>query len=979
MTKKNISVPHSKPDIRMRQGNSILCDGSGKKMDTKNLEWLLGERVYVSETDELQSQHRKEYYEPVFQQIYGPDFQGSLDAVLLAENPDERLDQLDKALFMAFIHDEFDMKVLSEYASHLADDSLEEIKEKTEKLVSLMEYRFGAEEPLSANDINAYLSLGISLSEADHLTALRLEQRASSYSNISKLLERERKLDLLKRPKPERINANPHPRQSAYSPARASTNKRAMGLNNIELGKKWLKEMVEWYRPVIDDIFGENYFELVGPILHRKLEEDKYSVSRERLSYIDRILWAELHNPLVDSARAMKNILTIASSYDDEMQVEVNIDDFFAKNILASIDAPSTSDPEVSPYAEFIPGGMEILQSKDKPRVVVTRKMEEIVMKQPWEEGYDETGWVARIDGKDVDYDVIQRGRVLGIDAPMYQGKILTHLYDNATNNPGYNIRKLDFELMQHIVGELTKWGYYNHPEIKEKHKIYAALASGPSKHEIVEMKELFPDHLPIFVDKYFSDWKPLVEQNIKDAFEENNDDSEVPINYGHVSGDDADFLKKDANLRKKVIEAAKDADESLQGLEDDDFHIVWRLDHTAFNFDPDQQRLLFSNLNQIMQDSKDWDEFYQGVGRTPQDVATGRNMGIENDSDYSAIENNAYMMYIANIVMGLPIRKSEYFSKFVVKEYYPSSYLHGVKKNKKRAVSGRCKTKFGFDMGAKANEDITLSDRLTLPQGTELSMVFSGRPHKKEIRWIPHTMNYPHQTACNHPTSPHSILSYGRATELLRILYHVEDDGNGKSRFVTYFEENPDPIDTRTQEEIDKESLSRPPYTIFRDFTKPPVNPLNPNFRPIDPKFSVKVLEQIMDFPQNLKLGYYLPYHFTIPIDGENVAYAALYGTTSIMDPAQIFREIHRDPKQATVSTGHVDKVGYSTFYKIEPKKGGDSLKRMITLFDKNLNELSEDVLQKIDLQTIYSHMQSLRKDDLEIKNLRFYKCKYL
>ncbi|MBU0757044.1 MAG: hypothetical protein KKF44_03185 [Nanoarchaeota archaeon] len=728
-------------------------------MDTKNLEWLLGERVYVSETDDLQNQHRKEYYEPVFQQIYGQQYQAPLEAVLLADNPDERLDQLDKALFMAFIHDEFDLSLLTDYVGHLSRDDLGSIRNATEKLVSLMEHYFSLDAGLTIEDIDDALYGGASYAKIiSALTDERKKIRKETWEKSRYDPELDLRLSLFKRPK------------------------RDLSLSRKKEHKKTISEtysqLIEWYKPIFDIIFDtqDDYVPIIKALAEARPEiiteryhltyanEEKHITWCNKITYLDKFLLSEFSKKWPDYEMLSEQVKIIVSSTNHKF--------------------PFVTVP-------FSTGGTEIIYDEQHPRVAVMRGTTIPDIKMLLPKGITKhshrlmNAWCALLDDELLFYPTKVRDNVQQLDVPLYDGDMLTYFYNQATLDKHYHLRSLDQDVMSHIVSLLKMSGFYElAPLADKKYKIYAALASGPSRHEIEELNKLFPDHIPVFVDKFNKRWDSIVQENLYDILKRN-------VKYGSVDGSDADLLDPSLDLREKVILAAKNSGAIPSEANPNEIHIVWRMDHTLYNFDSNQRNIILQNIKKAIAESDDWDEFYQGIARTPDPIKGSEgpfNMELASDTDYKAIENEIYMSYVSSIMLDIPFRKHKYFSKFIVQENGDAQYLLLDRKNKDIPKPKKFSRDYMWDMGAAVSEtyDVFRDGSYVLDKGTELSFIRSRRPNKNRIKEISRSLDYSHVTSCNHPKGPQSIVALGRSAEMLRCLYHVHDGS-----FVSFF--NPD------------------------------------------------------------------------------------------------------------------------------------------------------------------------------------------
>ncbi|MBU0757042.1 MAG: hypothetical protein KKF44_03175 [Nanoarchaeota archaeon] len=379
------------------------------------------------------------------------------------------------------------------------------------------------------------------------------------------------------------------------------------------------------------------------------------------------------------------------------------------------------------------------------------------------------------------------------------------YLYDLATGvhpdseNSTYFLRQHDMEIMRHLRHEIDMSGYENEFQIRKgkKHNIYAALFSGPGNHELGEIKELFPDYIPVFVDINFDNWEQQVKHNVKEILGPD-------VKFGSLKGSKANLLVKNEKLRYQVIKAAKKCGALPNNVEHKDVHIVWRSDQTPFNFGFKQQVQFFKNIKAALRESDYYDTAHIGVARTPQvnQASHLMNMGIANDTDYSDLENEAYMMYISSIILGLPIRSTKYYADFVLEEKYPEGMvdirLEKEKLGLKQKKTSKIYQNYLYDIGVYAKKGLVLGEN-TVPTNTQISFVTSRRPDKTALSRLFKKigMSGYYLTSSGHLYSPQSIITMGREAEITRIVYSIKRvTGNQNPKAITYFESKTYPID---------------------------------------------------------------------------------------------------------------------------------------------------------------------------------------
>lgn len=307
---------------------------------------------------------------------------------------------------------------------------------------------------------------------------------------------------------------------------------------------------------------------------------------------------------------------------------------------------------------------------------------------------------------------------------------------------------------MRIISADMEQQRVYDSPEIRDKHKIYAAVACGAAEFELKENNELFSDHTTVLIDKYLEKWMLKIRKNIEEILPPES-------KCGFVSGDDADFLVERDNLREIVINAAKEADNSLAKVNNEDFHIVWRLDQTLFNFEEKEQKTILGNIMAGIKQSGDMDEFYLGVARTPEtqniEQEATMDVGLFNETSYLMPQNAAYMTYLSGVMLGIPLRNSKYFSKFIAQDNLTQNMIDANDFSQREI-------EYMFDLG------VELPGRMSLPkygielkEGIELSFIKSRRPTSNIVEKYKKMLGYNHITSYDHPESPESIIAFGK------------------------------------------------------------------------------------------------------------------------------------------------------------------------------------------------------------------------
>ncbi len=735
----------------------------------------------------LQAEYK--YYDILASMFLKPDdFESDLEEILNKNDSIERLEQFEKILFIQSVLPEQNRELVRAYLANLAKEK--EYNFATENVISAIEIGFENREDIPKKVIDDIFK-GIITEGIKEATGARLASRKLAWQEFKRKKEKDKRLNDISYP------AGNQDRKEWYSELFS----RISGYELIDTGKK------KSYNTIMSRIFE------LEPTSKRQENSrwftPEYNNWIKRLAMVDRLVSYYLSQEKTDYAHLRKDLKYILEP-DNSIAGFFDAKDRFkkvSKNILKS--NPKSVIAISRGYEIKLATGKKSDARHALPRVALQRLSN--LEKKAYHILDEETArserkrindllWArinqndnsfpynkldmlkndlwATVLGKKVRiYEAIKRENVRGMSIPMYDSNILEHLYVEATNLAHYFIRELDREIMKHIRRELTLAGFYKLPEVNKKYKIYAAIACGPATEELKENAELFPDHVPVLVDKYFSQWKTQAAKNVVETFGKD-------CKYGSVSGDDADFLKPNQKFRDSVINAAKESGAIPHDAKASDVHIVYRLDQTLFNFEDEERQIIMNNIIDAVRKSNNWDEFYLGVARTPQPVEDKSehelrlNMELRKDTDYSKIQNAAYMLYVSSILLGIPLEKSEYFSKFVIEETYSSEYARLNKRTKERPKSCRAGRDPLFDIGVKVKSEHNLEEA-NLEKGLELSFIKSRRPLKNAIKKMAHQLKYEHITSCNHWGSPESIIAFGRVAEMLRALYHVDQKGN--------------------------------------------------------------------------------------------------------------------------------------------------------------------------------------------------------
>ncbi|MBU0757041.1 MAG: hypothetical protein KKF44_03170 [Nanoarchaeota archaeon] len=401
------------------------------------------------------------------------------------------------------------------------------------------------------------------------------------------------------------------------------------------------------------------------------------------------------------------------------------------------------------------------------------------------------------------------------------------YLYDHATGihpkskNSTYHLRNHDLDIMRYIRQEVKKTGFEERvmDEKGKKYKIYAALFSGPGNHELAEIKELFPDYMPVFIDYNFDQWEKQVAENVKNILKTHEKD----VKYGSITGKEADLLSPNPALRRKVIEAAKKADpDRLGNADDSEFHIVWRADQSPFNFGFDKQVQFFKNIHTALNKSDYFDTAHIGVAGTPQlSKKSGLlNMGLSMDTDYSGLENEAYMMYLSSILLGLPLNSARYYADFVLEKKMRTGNENKTPEEK----PSQAYESYLFDIGIRAEAGLMLGKN-QVDADTQISFVTSRRPDKPTLNRIfdGKYLSRKYQTRIGHIYSPQSIITIGREAEVSRIVCDATSKF-GKTQRLTYFNQDGKPKDVNFDLGLllDNAFEAKPNPDLYKKFRKP-------------------------------------------------------------------------------------------------------------------------------------------------------------
>lgn len=740
------------------------------------------------------------------------DFQSDLEEILKKNDSIERLEQFERILFIQSVLPEQNRELVRAYISNLAKN--DEYIFATEDVISAIELGFEEGNDISGKEINEIFR-GKTKKSIKEATVARLASRKHAWKEFNRKKEKDKRLKDLSYPAGNKDRKNWYVeiflRVAEYEFAdtgkKKNYNQIISRILELEPASKW-QENTKWFSPEYNNWIKR--LSVVDRLINYYLSQEKtdYVQLRKDLNYI-----LEPDNSIAGFFEAKKrfkkvskkilhsnpkSVIAINMGYEIKLATGKKSD---ARHALPRVALQRLSNLEKKAYNILDEETAKSERKKISDQLWARLNQNNNFPYNKIDMLKNEL-WATVLGKKIRIYEASRRENVRGMSIPMYDSNILEHLYVEATNLAHYFIRELDREIMRHIKRELTLSGFYKLPEVNKKHKIYAAIACGPAAEELKENAELFPDHVPVLVDKYFSQWKTQAAKNVEEMLGKD-------CKYGSVTGDDADFLKANQNFRESIINAAKESGAIPSDAKESDVHIVYRLDQTLFNFEDEGRQVIMNNIIDAVRKSNNWDEFYLGVARTPQPVEDRSehelrlNMELRKDTDYSKTQNAAYMLYISSILLGIPLEKSEYFSKFVIEETYSSEYARLNKRTKERPKSSRAGRDPLFDIGVEMKSDYK-SEQVYLEKGLELSFIKSRRPLKNAIKKMAHQLKYEHITSCNHWGSPESIIAFGRVAEMLRALYHVDQKGN----LISFFNHDGSMVSDNPDAERSRQSL---------------------------------------------------------------------------------------------------------------------------------------------------------------------------